>query len=221
MFKSSLKITAKGSYSHFPGVTVIAKVQNKDLDFCKKIYACLVESELITQYYSPLPFESYHMTTNNLFTAKKDGGDDWEAFINQNLTIFQRLHYYLKANAFNPQITITTTIVEGVIQLIGELPKDQIVIINAFASEFDLRDRIPSVFHITLAYQYKNIPIEALNAIKKQLTEKLKHILTSQPLQLNPPQLCYFNDMTAFITWDGSSSPFIKDNQSSVSMNNN
>ncbi|CAM4430230.1 MAG: hypothetical protein LEGION0398_MBIBDBAK_01338 [Legionellaceae bacterium] len=88
------KIDSNGIYTKFPGLTIIASIMEKDFLFFQKIYNCFTQ-DLIKKYYSPLPFDSYHITTVNLYTEKSDGGNNWGDFIKGNESFFQRLHNYL------------------------------------------------------------------------------------------------------------------------------
>ena len=60
-FISSLT-DAQGKYSRFPGITVVAGIRKNDIELWKQIYNKFDQCELLKNYYSLLPVESYHMT---------------------------------------------------------------------------------------------------------------------------------------------------------------
>lgn len=108
------KIDESGRYTYFPGVTVVSGVREVDLSFWKEIYKCIADCELSRSYYSPLPFDSYHMTTTNLFTKQVHGGSNWARFLRDNQSFFQRLNEALTAvHEFSPQITIEGIIISS------------------------------------------------------------------------------------------------------------
>jgi hypothetical protein len=42
-----------------------------------------------------------------------------------------------------------------------------------------------------------------VEAIRNQINHRLSDIIPSHPINLITPQLCYFDDMTAFVPWIG------------------
>ncbi len=207
---SGRPIDADGNFVQFPGVNVIARVNPNDETFWKSIYDCLNNSSLIKQHFSLLPHQSYHMTTNNLYTQMQRGDEEWQKFIDNNLIFFKELNLLLKDHyTFIPEIQIKSAITRGVLQLIVELPTEQKNKITGIAAQLKLNDLIPSVFHITLAYQYR-VTNESINQKIEQLfSQEVMPICEKiSSVNLLQPALCYFNAMTAFYPWDGQSSPF-------------
>ncbi|MDR3443527.1 MAG: DUF1868 domain-containing protein [Legionella sp.] len=203
------KINNQGQYTIYPGITTIATIQKQDDEFWQKIHN-MVKIPLISDYFAPLPYESYHMTTINLYTERDDGGEDWGHFVTKKLAFFKALHADLAKNAFQPTIKLQSIKSADVLQLCVEIAENQKASIETVAKTFDLQTKIPKVFHITLAYQYKLTALNHRKKIKHHLEEHLEQFFAERsPLQLNSPSLTYFNDMTAFTPWDALSNPFI------------
>ena len=201
------KMDSMGRYTKFPGMTVVAPVKDDDMDFWLKICNSIVTYTEALDYFSPLPCTSYHMTTTNLYTQADDGGDDWEGFIRAISPRCEVLHELLKTNSFEPALTFKSVITFGVIQLEVSLPAAQSAIIKDIAKEAGVQEGVPSFFHITLAYQYKDIPLSLETEINEQLQKRIKAVLQSKKeVKLAPPTLCSFEDMTAFTPWDGKAS---------------
>lgn len=203
------KIDATGSYIEFPGVTIIAPTlkTSQENDFLHRIHQSLTSSTLLTQYYTPLPDESYHMTTCNLYT-KNEHNLDWFKFITDKLEFFQNIFMQLKTHEFTPEASIEAVQFGRALQLRLSLPENQKKMIQEFAQTFGIEDRIPSFFHITLAYGYKDISDEKVH---QEITAALEEIIApyiNQKIKLDVPTLCYFESMKAFIPWDGRTYPF-------------
>ena len=201
------KFDSKGRYTKFPGMTVVAPVRDDDMDFWVQVCNSIVTYAPALDYFSPLPCTSYHMTTTNLYTQYEDGEDDWEGFIREVSPRCEILYELLKANSFAPELTFKTVITYGVIQLEGALPPKQSAVINDIARRSGVQEGVPSYFHMTLAYQYKEIPLSLEADINEQLQQRLKAVLQLRKgVKLAPPTLCSFEDMTAFTPWDGKAS---------------
>ncbi|MDP1601962.1 MAG: DUF1868 domain-containing protein [Legionella sp.] len=203
------KLDEQGNYTHFPGITVIASV-NKTDTLLRTIYEMLIKDKEFTDYFSPLPFSSYHMTTINLFTEEQIGSQKWKSFITGNNPLFQSLHQMINDMEFTPSISIDAVELAGALQLRVTLPEEQLRAISQIASSHNVQMGIPAFFHITLAYQYKRLDVSVMQNIKLRLTEELIRVIgtSKQPLLLNSQQLCYFNDMSKFIPWNGNGFPF-------------
>lgn len=213
MGKTTLKkINSEGNYTPFPGVTVVADIQQSDdtlPNLWETIHTKLKTSAVISQYYAVLPWQSFHMTTCNLMT-EAEAGDNWTNYLAEKLTTFQKMRNWLKQNAFNPQIKISNLHTSDVLQLQLELPDMQNDTIQAFANAFGEQDNIPFSFHITLAYGYKDILSQE---IYEQIVAEFVSIITpimEQEIQLKAPTLCYFKTMEAFTPWDATANPFVQ-----------
>jgi hypothetical protein len=200
-----MKIDQNGKYLPFAGVTVISPVVQEDTTFWSELHT-LVSNPVLVKYFTPLPYKSYHMTTNNL--CVQASYDDWHEFIDRNLSFFEALSNELLNNVFEPTVAITGLTTDGAIQLtVNFNPSDQEDHVLTIARKYKCIDGVPFQFHITLAYQYKPIShkdILAFNTAIQAIQEKTNR----QQLILNPPKLHNFNDMTHYTPWDGTSNPF-------------
>lgn len=210
MKKDLCKIDNQGVYRQFPGITVISPINKGDLVFWKELHDFIDKCDLIRKCFAPLPYESYHMTTLNLYTQEDDGHDDWKGFIEKQLPFFQRLHSALISKAFKPKININTLVVSDTIQLYLQLPTAQENKVITIADEFAVQQKIPKVFHITLAYRFKDSDETSNENIKQTIATQLdKQFATrANSFYLEPATLCFFNDMTAFKPWNAKADPF-------------
>ncbi|KTD33799.1 hypothetical protein Lnau_2091 [Legionella nautarum] len=205
-----VKINKDGKYTPYPGVTVIAGIGDNDNEFWQTLYQKLNSSPLICKYFKPLPYQSYHMTTCNLY-VKEWYFSRWSSFINQKLHFLQQLHVELSKTPIIPEITIEDLNVSDVLQLNVSLPPDQEEEIKAVAKQFGLEKKVPEYFHITLGYLYNfSINEEDFAAIKNECTEILATCLKKEKLYLDSPQLTFFHSMKKFIPWDGKQNPFLE-----------
>ena len=210
MVTSLKKIDKNGNYCRFPGVSVISGILDRDIDLWRRVNDCIAGSEFTRRHYSALPYESYHMTLLDLFTENVDGGDDWEVFIQGRLPFFQALHARLEEKKIIPELTINSVHFSSVIQLVLALPEEQQRIIHEVAEEFGLKHKVPSVFHLTLAYQYKPLSREDSEHIKHHTLTQINALFKScgYKIELKSPVLSCFDDMTCFYPWHGDYYPF-------------
>ncbi|WP_160116800.1 DUF1868 domain-containing protein [Legionella sainthelensi] len=202
------KINAQGQYTEFPGVTVIANASRSDSAFWSKIHNVL-NSNLVSSYFAPLPPKSYHMTAMDLYTEMADGGDNWGKFITERLSAFRKLYTVLEENKIYPQIKLKSIRTSSVIQLQVEIPQEQRATIEAIAESFNIAHKIPKEMHITLAYQYKLVAGADGEKLKKYLEEEIQRLFDEHPsITLDAPQLSYFKNMEKFVPWDAKKNPF-------------
>ncbi|VEB38492.1 Uncharacterized protein conserved in bacteria [Legionella sainthelensi] len=203
------KLDSTGNYIEFPGVTIIAPIIKtaQENNFLPKIHQSLTSATLLTQYYTPLPFESYHMTTCNLYT-KNEHNLDWFKFITDKLEFFQNLCIQLKAHEFTPEASIEAVQVGRALQLRLSLPENQKAMLRQLAQTLGIEEGLPSFFHITLAYCYKNISDKKLHQEIIAAVEEIIAPYINQKVKLNVPTLCHFESMLAFTPWDGVAYPF-------------
>jgi hypothetical protein len=202
------KINHTGQFQYFPGVNVISGLFEHQPEVCDELFTCLSEDPLLIPYYSPLPAESYHMTAFGVLT-RNDVSGDWESFVDQRLPFFQAINAELTRSGFSPALTVKNISVATTIQLVVELPQEQIDIIDSLARRFHCAHERPNVFHITLAYQYRPVSPVNVSKMKASVKENIDQILKSNPPILLPsPQLHCFNDMSLFKRWDAQQNPF-------------
>ena len=203
------KLNSEGQFTLFPGVTVVADVDEKTQPNWTRLYQKLNDNELIKSFYALLPPGSYHMTTMDLYTQAATT-DNWLDFINNKLFWFQQLHSGLQREAFQPTTTAKGIYVESVICVELELPKDQMHKLHTLAGEFEIVKKTPNIFHVTLGYCYKGyVPPAQRTQIEEAVTTAFNECCEQgSVLTFDQPKLRYFMDMTKFTVWDGQTNPF-------------
>lgn len=202
------KIDKNGNFTKFQGVTVISPVsEGEDSANLENLYYYLSANNLIINNFALLPFDSLHMTVNNLYVAESES--NWNEFIDNNLNFFKSLTFMLK-NQKGFEATVESNVIVGdVIQLVLDLSNHLKARLHSFGSSFGIHDLKPYLFHITLGYRYKDISLEDLALIKNHVQEAISTFFgQSKKLSFQAPRLTYFNDMTKFIDWNGQSNPF-------------
>jgi hypothetical protein len=189
-----------GSYAKFLGITIVAHTHHSNKDFWNLIHNTISNTSLITNKYIPLPVDSYHMTYYDITTQRKTF--NFGEFIKQNSTNFKKIVEDLKLFT-NAKAKINSVVVERVIALNLELVDEKII--KDYEKEITFEHRNPSIFHVTLGYLRQNITIEECNKIHDFLKNNIDMMYE---LDFELPKLCYFNDMTQFIEFDGNSNPF-------------
>lgn len=204
------KIDSEGKYLTFPGVTVVSAIKETDKPLWQLIYETLKKNKAFTDHFTPLPYKSYHLTAINLYTKDAIKSGEWQNFIISNSAFFQALNDLLTEKSFTPVVTVESINMTGALQIIVTLPEEQIRIIQQVAKTYRVEENIPSVFHITLAYQFRFMEQRALEKLAFKLKQNIFAILQSHEgqLSLTPPQLCFFNNMTKFTPWSGDGYPF-------------
>lgn len=200
----STKINDSGNYLTFQGVSIISPVGYKNQDLWLQIETLLQNSNLIRKYFALLPLQSYHMTLFNLFT-QEEYSSNWPSVISENKDFFQKINQRLFEVTFEPEVSLEYVNYYGAIQLILSLRADQKVHISHLAEEFKIK--IPSSFHITLAYEYRPIDDDKITTELSKLATMCKGY--NSPLVLTAPNLHFFHDMENFTPWDGKINPFM------------
>lgn len=209
-YAGAQKIDSEGRFLEFPGISVVADIGAEDKELWLRVYNSLRNSQLITQYFSLLPPNSYHMTTIDLYIKNED--PYWSEFVSDYLPWFQSLSAGLQTHAFRPHVVPKAYHVSGVIQFIFDLDITQHQNILQVARGYKIpMEKVTKYSHVTLAYGYKSIPNGILNQIQKdveyifQSTMKTYH----KPIVFDEPKLRYFHNMTEFVPWEGKENPFI------------
>lgn len=209
----SCKIDREGNYIPFPGITVVASASasSPNIALWDDVYKGLHNNSTVREYFSLLPVDSYHMTTINLYTEAETNGD-WNEFVDSRLDWLQRLDLTMRENDFSPVVVPHDVVFSGVIMLLLKLNDKQNQAIHALAGDFNVTASIPPVYHISIGYRKKQVP----NDIHEQLSRDFRHIFNSAfekhrcgQIELAPARLCYFQDMTKFVPWDGTENPFV------------
>ncbi|STX51262.1 Uncharacterized protein conserved in bacteria [Legionella busanensis] len=204
------KIDAQGRYCNYPGITIIAKINQKDENFWQKVQQIISQPMLAKQYYTPLPYQSYHMTTIRLFNRAECGQADWQALLISYKPFFKKLFDYLQQNQFTPEITLQEVSISETLHLSVSFPTNQNEHIMKMAEEFDLLGNIHRPFHITFGYLYKDIPLAHKQSLLLEINENLDSLFrhNGRLFTLNSPSLCIYKDMTNFLDWNGEKHPF-------------
>ncbi|MFY7697302.1 MAG: DUF1868 domain-containing protein [Legionella sp.] len=204
------KLNSEGKYLTFPGITVVSAINEHDNPLWQLVYNSLKNNQEFTNHFALLPYESYHLTTINLYTKDAIGNEQWKKFIETHKVFFQSLNRTLNENSFKPVISVRSINIAGALQIMVSLPEEQMKTIQRIAKTHHVEAGIPSVFHITLAYQFKLMKQEALEKLGLALEEIIVTALKNHKgeLCLSPSKLCFFNDMTKFIPWNGDEYPF-------------
>lgn len=207
------KIDGRGEYAPFPGVTVVSACYPKQKEFCETIYKILVNNPLILHHFLPLPAQSYHMTTMSLETELQIGSS-WNQFIINNLPRYKRIKQTLQKNPLYPAIETMEVSIGRTLSFSLSLSKEQQTQIKKIAASLNIEETIPKVLHITLAYSRFNgtISKEISEQLQAEISKELNKVIEKIkfPLEIAEYKLCYFNDMTAFPSWDAENNPFIQ-----------
>jgi hypothetical protein len=193
------KFNEKGEYTRFLGITVICFVQNESLVKIRDIIQTYPD---ILNCYSLLPSTSYHMTVKNHNVCDGDQTKWYEEFI-ANFNQYAKMKE--ECGKFSGEVNVKVTGIDfkNTIQLTLEiLPKCKPRIDTLRESLVNLGSKREDgfQFHITLGYKYKHPPRD-INKLCNKAREGVKKILEKQnfTMKLEPPKLCYFNDMTNFV----------------------
>jgi hypothetical protein len=205
------KLDSNGQYCPYPGLTIVSAIGLTNIDLWTKIYESLNNSIHIKSYFALLPLDSYHMTTINIFTKKRDGGSNWNSFVEERLSWFQSIHEEINLNQFQPRITAyKPELAWETIYLSLQIDNEQIEKNKLLAKKYNLEHLVPSELHLTLGYLYKGLDDDnkkiVLNEFESIMNDVLKTVY--EPIIFDSPKLTYFNDMTKFIPWDGKFNPF-------------
>lgn len=206
------KITEKGAYKIFPGVTFIAKVKESAMSDIAHLYNEINNHPELSQCFSLLPLSSMHITFNPLFTANEEAGNRekvWKDFIKQNQALFTKIVQDSKQFPESFQVTLTQCVLtHGAIVCSVTLPEQLVALNTQMAEELQLRNKLRP-FHMTLAYQFQSLSKEKKTELMT-LIDTINAQLNKNPLvfECNQPHLCHFMDMTAFHDWDGQQYPF-------------
>ena len=199
------KIDKGGRFTKFPGASVIAFLQNSELR--NSIFNRL-NNNAVTKYYSVLPSSSLHVTGSDLFIESGMGNGDWLRFVDSKLSILKRLAADLNENPLALTLKVKDYIIDGVLQIRFETDPLEIQQLKAVFEKYNLEYQVPSILHLTLAYEYRTTILYEEIAPIEVLMEQLINDLKNADLTLEPMSLCFFHSMTQFTPWNGMSNPF-------------
>ncbi|CAF2516571.1 unnamed protein product [Rotaria sp. Silwood2] len=189
------KIDIHGNYVHFPGYTIVSHAIHPLSKQLIDLVNYLTSSEL-TKYYSFLPITSYHVTINPL-----------ENVHDEHKSLLEQEQHKLKEQNTSMICTAEKFVCTKCI-LIEVLFKDdynqnfETIIKNVRSNDLQeakILYNYKQPWHLTLAYQYKDIE-------NNEIKTKLEQIIKNIPQTLKPPfhilldhvRICHYNDMTKF-----------------------
>ena len=154
------------------------------------------------------------MTTMNIVSVGDlPGGDETiKQCVDKNMSFFKQIQDHLRSDeVFEPEIQIHAISVSTIIMVQLQVNETHVTRIQDIARRNRLEHNIPRPFHITIGYLYRELDNENRTAIEKELNGIFSTLLEEYSVKkfiIKPHQLTYFNDMTAFIPWDGIANPF-------------
>jgi hypothetical protein len=189
------KIDTQGNYLPFPGYTIVSHAIHPLPKLLTDLVNYLSSSEL-RNYYSFLPATSYHVTINPLENVQ-----------NEHKTLLQNEQRKLNEQDTSTICTTKKLICSKVILIEVEFKDDnnqtfENIIKNVRSNELQeakILHNYALSWHLTLAYQYKDIET---NEIKTRLNEIIKNLPQSSNFPFDIPldhiRICHYNDMTKF-----------------------
>ena len=215
------KINNDGSYRNFYGWTVISMLENREkMQF---IINFIRDDNILSQYFSPLPTSSYHITVCSIWNTGAPLLKHQEHFLQNNYSPEERARLTYDAGGldfFNPKYCINS-LLETIDENISQFGKQQMIFDSLYFTGQTLgikfkpskytkcRDTIrkiceieydPVPYHLTLAYVYKNIPSSLVPYINGFIIY-VNELLYNKIFTLEKPIVAYFSDMTDFIPY--------------------
>lgn len=203
-----LKVNNNGEYINFSGITVVAPASKRDEPFFQELLSAFQQVDELSSYYALLPLDSYHMTTNNLYSSHQK---NWSKLMAPSgLKRFCALHETLENRSFTPSASLQKITVGTTLKLVLTIQDDHRKIITEIAEAHKIQDKIPTPFHVTLGYLYRDIPEEKLAQLKYALTKIVGALRQKYDtdFQFDIPRLCSFSDMKNFVPWNCQVNPF-------------
>jgi len=201
-----------GDYLEFGGVTCIANVADRYTNRgWAHAYEFIESDPMLSQYYTPLPVSSYHMTIHPMFTVADVPGSTprvFDAKLNQLKSGFTQFYDELHNNPYKPKGKLKAMFGGGIIVIAVDLnPEDQ-------KRAEGLRSKIHDFLgldpidryrqHITLAYRRTTVEPKDEPGVKQSLN-KLRKILDDEvlvnsggKLKFESAELMLFHDMALF-----------------------
>ena len=225
LYPFNIKINTDGSYRDLYGWTVISMVSNtKKLCFLEQY---IKDNSILADHFSPLPPESYHMTLCGIWNTGCKLLNYQEKFLKKNYSYDDAKSLIADSRGvefFNPKGCING-LLEQIDQAISNIPicdTKNLIIDGIYQTNSTLHitfvktnhfDKCTStvkkiceinknnmVYHITLAYKYKNIEPHIVNEINNLLST-FNLLIRGQTIQVGKPMVSYFSNMKGFITY--------------------
>ena len=216
------KIADNGEYTYFCGWTILSKIK----DDMKMLENFIKHNKILSLYFSPLPSSSYHITLYNLWCNRSPLLNEQQAVIDNETCgdlkeileqhsqsygffnpkncmnkLFNDINDLCNANQWS-KLTLSINKViwsGGTIRLSLKRSPEFDQLYKVRNSIINLRNKRDSMkyFHMTLAYNYRDIPKEELNNVVEQLN-LLNVLLCDQSITLQNSGLYSFESMTSF-----------------------
>lgn len=204
------KISHDGSYTPFFGYTVISFLE--DSDKLSDLLNYINQSRFIKKYYTALPLNSMHMTILNLCVFDRD-----ECIKKLNDDEFQSKLYVLqdmvdaivsneRTNVALPRINLSNLKFQAgntltiPVDIVDEKRLQEVQQFRDEGMKYMNIDDSRLKFHITLAYNFKHIRASDLSGLYTEFIELSNKIHNLGTITLKEPQICFFPDMTKYIT---------------------
>lgn len=202
------KLNAQGKFAPFPGITIVSScIVESSNDLWESVHEALSKNAIISSHFALLPWQSFHMTTLNLWTRNNMNEADWNKLVEENLPFFQSLRRRLEDTLLKPIIVIDRVFVKGTIMIFLRLNCEQDKLLREIAREFKIEFAVQHQYHITLGYQNAPMSENSMNEVYCAM-EEILHPFLERRMVLEPQKLCFFKDMTCFTPWDAQSNPF-------------
>ncbi|CAK9024749.1 40S ribosomal protein S11 [Durusdinium trenchii] len=219
------KIDEKGAYLHFPGITVVCDLALESRASLSHLPDLLKASPLLGPYLAPLPVTSYHVTLLDICCQYKLGLDDeaWCSFCaHPRWAAAAKLLRGISGERGEEspeapfvlrlaveRLEISHGCVGLVLRACGETPEHPSAVAVGRRLE-GLLEAQPQKWpwHLTLAYGLNGLrrtaesEPTAVEAERHALEEQIRRALPDE-LRFAQAELCRFEDMTAFVPWDG------------------
>ena len=217
------KINTDGSYRKFCGWTVLSMAEN-DLKFIENF---MKGNSVLRQYLSALPSSSYHMTVYNVWCNGKKFLPHQKEFMKKHFSAAEQKQLEAQSKLavfFNPKgcinellnklwdvcddspiTTVTLTVNKVVftgntVQILFENSPvfDSVNQVRKTLTEVCESDDKMGMYHMTLAYKYKDADHDATQRILQEINI-LNILLNRQTITIKKPSVYYFSDMEEFI----------------------
>ena len=216
------KVNIHGKYLPYYGWSTISFIENGHDSNVNLIEASLKEDPVLSTYFAALPRDSYHVTIHNLWAngsrllphqkrfleEKYSNVDERTKLIEQSKRKgfwnpdFCMNELLKKIDAALPKLSKPTELIIGGVYFTGHtlgiwfsdesdttnFDLSRVACINASEKMEDVQ------YHMTLAYNYKNVKMEEVESKLYELNNKLAGIR----VKMAAPFVAYFSDMTIF-----------------------
>jgi len=206
---ASEKLDKAGNFLPYPGVTVISALSpDASLHQLPGILRGLTD-DASGLHFAILPPSSYHVTVLDIACQHKLGlsGEEWVKYLSGPR--WTNAAALLQKTSFAPKLRFKGVgdWLNGVnLEFECENGDAASELTASLRQALDLPYKEPWPFHLTLAYRVgsKRVEPARFHEFARELDARIRPLLQEQVLlPLEAAQLCMFDDMTAFVNWDG------------------